>query len=97
MYSITCYIFRYEFESFLLHWGNSDKGGSEHSIDSRFFSGELQLLGFNTELSSNVSQASQKPYGLVGVAILIEEVESPSKIVNPALARIVKAAGKVRI
>jgi hypothetical protein len=41
---------------------------------------QIQILGYNSELYQNMSEASNKPNGVVGVALLIQV--SISKIFN---------------
>ena len=94
-----CLNFSYQFEKMLIHWGSGlsgttvgGSGGSEHSIGGRFFPGEVQLLGFNSELHSNLSEALGSPSGAVGVALMIREDERGG---NRALKRIVQLVKKV--
>ena len=77
-----------------MHWGqNGQRGGSEHSVGSKFFPGELQIFGFNADLYKNLSHAFGNPSGAVAIAVMIKEAE---RGVNGALSDIVQYARKVR-
>lgn len=79
-------VYPYRFEAIYLRFGNefnlsdefstssssSSSHGSEHKINSRSFSGELQLMAYNSLLYKSYYEASTKPNGLLGIAILLE-------------------------
>ena len=96
---------RYRFTELYLHWGetplaphgyhDATKLGSEHMINGKFFPAEIQLIGYNSEIFNNLSEASSQAHGVVQVAILVAESDSDRDI-NPVLSKIVAAADKVR-
>ena len=67
-------------------------GGSEHSVAGRFFPAEVQLMGFNSELFANLSEALGRPHGVVGVAVMVQQNQ---REVNPALRTIAQHLKKV--
>ncbi|KAA0186634.1 carbonic anhydrase alpha, 3-like [Hyalella azteca] len=70
--------YRYQLTEIHLHYGASDQLGSEHTVSGRAFPAELQLLGFNSQLYSNFSQALDKAYGIVGISVLVQLGENSS-------------------
>lgn len=83
--------YRYQFEEIHLHFGIRDDGGSEHNINSYAFPAEIQLIGFNSYLYSNMSEALHKAQGIVGVALLLQlgDLSNPElRILTDQLARI---------
>uniref|UniRef100_A0A914XGS5 Alpha-carbonic anhydrase domain-containing protein n=2 Tax=Plectus sambesii TaxID=2011161 RepID=A0A914XGS5_9BILA len=65
--------YRYRLHHILLHFGKApEKQGSEHTIDGVRFPAEIQLLGYNSDLYRNFSEAMTQPRGLVGIAVMID-------------------------
>ncbi|XP_074600135.1 carbonic anhydrase-related protein 10-like isoform X2 [Brevipalpus obovatus] len=64
--------YSYTFSSMYIHFGRSDEYGSEHFIDNVSFPAELQMIGYNSDLYHNISEASNKANGLVGIALLAQ-------------------------
>ena len=67
-------------------------GGSEHSVAGRFFPAEVQLMAFNEELFSNLSEALGRPHGVAAVAVMVQEHH---REVNPAFRTIAQHLRKV--
>ena len=62
--------YNYQVTQAVLHWGEGEEGGSEHSVGGHAAALELQLLGYNGQLYSHHSLAAKSPNGVVGIAIL---------------------------
>ena len=62
--------YNYQVTQAVLHWGEGEEGGSEHSVGGQPAALELQLLGYNGQLYSHHSLAAKSPNGVVGIAIL---------------------------
>ena len=54
----------------MLHWGEGEEGGSEHSVGGHTAALEIQLLGYNGQLYTHHSTANRSPNGVVGISIL---------------------------
>ncbi len=67
-------------------------GGSEHSVAGRFYPAEVQLMAFNADLFSNLTEAMGRPNGVVGVAVMVQE---EARKVNPALRTMIQHLRKV--
>jgi len=85
---------RYQFEALYLHWAEEEDqhGGSEHSVGGRKFAGEAQLLAYNADLFSNLSQALGRPHGVAAVAVMIQQHPTEA---NPALKSVSQHLKKV--
>ncbi|XP_022240867.1 putative carbonic anhydrase-like protein 1 isoform X2 [Limulus polyphemus] len=55
-----------------LHFGSTEKFGSEHTVAGQTFPAEVQILGYNADLYKNISEAVTKSQGIVGIALLIQ-------------------------
>jgi len=64
--------YKYQFREIHLHYGKTDSEGSEHRINNYAFPAEIQLIGFNSHLYSNMTEARNKAQGLVGIALLLQ-------------------------
>ncbi|XP_059485207.1 carbonic anhydrase-related protein 10-like isoform X2 [Neocloeon triangulifer] len=64
--------YKYQFQELHLHWGLHDGSGSEHWVSGSPFPAEIQLLGFNSQLYSNFSDALNRAQGIVGVSLLLQ-------------------------
>lgn len=75
---------------FHFHWGETDEEGSEHSIDSRFFSMELHLVHWNSGKYDSFDAAHDETDGLLVVAVMIEAdtVKSVDELLEPITSRI---------
>ena len=90
---------RYQFEELYFHWGPSAEGGtaptgSEHSVDGAFFPAELQMLGFNSVLYRNMSEALSHAHGTVAISVMIGEAER-QRSANRAIKAITAHVKKV--
>ena len=90
---------RYQFEELYFHWGPSSAAsggetGSEHSLDEAFFPGELQMLGFNSVLYRNMSEALNHAHGTVAISVVIRETDRDSTA-NRAIKAITAHVKKV--
>ncbi|KAH9416414.1 Carbonic anhydrase- protein 10 [Dermatophagoides pteronyssinus] len=65
--------YSYLFHSLHIHFGLVDSYGSEHLISGFQFPGEIQLIGYNSDLYDSYADASTKPNGLVGIAIFLKQ------------------------
>ncbi|XP_053201309.1 carbonic anhydrase-related protein 10-like [Panonychus citri] len=70
--------YSYSFDSLYIHFGRTDSVGSEHRIDGIPFPAELQIIGYNSDLYRNSSEASRKTNGLVGISVLIQIGDNPN-------------------
>ncbi|CAL4070881.1 unnamed protein product, partial [Meganyctiphanes norvegica] len=84
--------YRYQLTEAHLHYGSSDLMGSEHTINGRSFPAELQVLGYNSQLYANFSQALDKAYGIVGISILVQIGEKS----NPELKLMTQGVDKIK-
>ncbi|RWS07471.1 carbonic anhydrase-related protein 10-like protein, partial [Dinothrombium tinctorium] len=64
--------YSYTFHSIYMHFGRTDSAGSEHHIAKSPFPAELQIIGYNSDLYQNMSEASNKANGLVAIALLMQ-------------------------
>ncbi|GAU97944.1 hypothetical protein RvY_09162 [Ramazzottius varieornatus] len=64
--------YSYRFYEIQLHWGSSEKKGSEHLLRGQAFPGELQIFAFNNALYSNLSQAEVGTHGLLAISVLLQ-------------------------
>ncbi|XP_041972726.1 carbonic anhydrase-related protein 10-like [Aricia agestis] len=64
--------YKYQFEGINIHYGLSDPLGSEHQINGKHFSGEIQFYGYNKELYRNMTEAREKPLGVVVVSVMVK-------------------------
>ncbi|KFO35371.1 Carbonic anhydrase 9 [Fukomys damarensis] len=55
-----------------LHWGSSDRPGSEHTVDGHRFPAEIHVVHLSTTFS-RVEEALGRPGGLAVLAALLEE------------------------
>lgn len=79
--------YSYRFETLQLHFGLNNQLGSEHRINSRAFAAELQLFAFNSQLYKTFEEASQRPNGLLAVAILIDVLPELQNSTGPGQGR----------
>ncbi|PIO27241.1 hypothetical protein AB205_0079680, partial [Aquarana catesbeiana] len=64
--------YSHRLEEIRLHFGSEDGQGSEHLLNGQAFSGEVQLIHYNHELYTNVTEAAKSPNGLVVISIFIK-------------------------
>ncbi|XP_009976686.1 PREDICTED: carbonic anhydrase 1-like [Tauraco erythrolophus] len=59
----------YRLWQFNFHWGQTDKQGSEHTVDGRKYASELHLTQWNLDKYSTVAEAFNKPDSLAIVTV----------------------------
>ncbi|XP_076318790.1 carbonic anhydrase-related protein 10-like [Tachypleus tridentatus] len=66
--------YKYRFHEIHIHYGKVDSRGSEHSISGYAFPAELQMIGYNSDLYPNMTEALRlhKNQGLVGVSVMLQ-------------------------
>ncbi|XP_013790300.2 putative carbonic anhydrase-like protein 2, partial [Limulus polyphemus] len=64
--------YKYRVNEVHLHFGSSEKAGSEHTVAGQTFPAEVQILGFNSDLYENISEAVTKSQGIIGIALLVQ-------------------------
>ncbi|KAF0296911.1 Carbonic anhydrase-related protein 10 [Amphibalanus amphitrite] len=73
--------YQYTFEKLQLHfglvpddWRRSSRhvAGSEHVVNGKRFPAEIHLMGYNSHLYRNYSEAVDQSHGVVGIAILVQ-------------------------
>ncbi|CAL4179435.1 unnamed protein product, partial [Meganyctiphanes norvegica] len=64
--------YRYQVAEVQLHFGNVDHVGSEHTVNGTAFPAELQILGFNSQLFKNYTEAINRAHGIIAIAILLQ-------------------------
>ncbi|KAL4834540.1 hypothetical protein H8958_004841 [Nasalis larvatus] len=79
--------YSHRLEEIRLHFGSEDSQGSEHLLNGQAFSGEVQLIHYNHELYTNVTEAAKSPNGLVVVSIFIKVSDSSNPFLNRMLNR----------
>ncbi|XP_028928605.1 carbonic anhydrase-related protein 11 isoform X1 [Ornithorhynchus anatinus] len=70
-----------------LLFGAQDGAGSEHQLNHRGFSAEVQLIHFNQELYGNLSAASRGPNGLAILALFVNVAGNSNPFLNRLLNR----------
>ncbi|XP_055334793.1 carbonic anhydrase-related protein 10-like isoform X2 [Paramacrobiotus metropolitanus] len=78
----------YRFEEIHLHWGSSEKQGSEHFVRGQSFPGEVQIFAYNSLLYRNFSQAASAPYGLLAISILWQIGDNPNSELSHLLSKV---------
>ncbi|CAD5211995.1 unnamed protein product [Bursaphelenchus okinawaensis] len=75
------------------HFGRSkdNERGSEHTVDRVRFPAELQLMGYNSDLYHNFTEAMTQPKGLVGISVIVDVGEYP----NAELRRLTVASQSI--
>lgn len=72
-------MYSYRFEALYLRFGvDSSNAGSEHQINSHSYAAELQIMAFNSVLYKSYAEASSKPQGLLGIAIMVDLLHTTS-------------------
>nr|ANJ65967.1 carbonic anhydrase [Hydroides elegans] len=67
--------YHYHVSDIVIHFGETNSEGSEHSIDGRFHSGEIQIIGWNSDIYSNATEALGSSNGLAVIALLMKVAE----------------------
>ncbi|KAI2801050.1 Carbonic anhydrase- protein 10 [Blomia tropicalis] len=74
--------YSYTFHSLHIHFGRIDSHGSEHSISGFQFPGEIQIIGYNSDLYSSYEEAENKANGLTAIAIFLKQSELSSPAIK---------------
>ncbi|KAG9508616.1 Carbonic anhydrase 2, partial [Fragariocoptes setiger] len=63
----------FNLDSFHCHWGKRDEsGGSEHTIDNKYYSGELHFVHYNIDKYQTVGRAACAPDGMAVIAVFLD-------------------------
>ncbi|CAD5216522.1 unnamed protein product [Bursaphelenchus xylophilus] len=75
------------------HFGRTkdNERGSEHTVDRVRFPAEIQLMGYNSDLYHNFTEAMSQPKGLIGIAVIVDIGEYP----NAELRRLTVASQSI--
>ncbi|GFN88925.1 carbonic anhydrase-related protein 10-like protein [Plakobranchus ocellatus] len=87
------FMYGYRLAEIKLKIGKTNSHGSEHLVDGRAFSAELQLVCYNSDLATSLSKAQRLPYG---VAIISIFAEVNYKDGNDAFRILVDAASEIQ-
>lgn len=63
---------RFRLDQFHCHWGEDDRKGSEHTVDSLHYSAEMHFVHYNMDKYRTLAQAARHPDGLVVLAVFLE-------------------------
>ncbi|XP_021104127.1 carbonic anhydrase 9 isoform X2 [Heterocephalus glaber] len=74
-----------------LHWGSSDRPGSEHTVDGQRFPAEIHVVHLSTAFSK-VEEALGRPGGLAVLAALLEEGPEENSAYEQLLSRLEEIA-----
>ncbi|XP_006861422.1 PREDICTED: carbonic anhydrase 14 [Chrysochloris asiatica] len=84
---------RYVAAQLHLHWGQKGSpGGSEHQLNGEATAAELHIVHYDSDSYHNLSEAAQRPQGLVVLGIFIEVGET----MNPAYEHILNYLHEIR-
>lgn len=70
--------YRYRVAQLKIHFGTLDSSGSEHTISGQYFTAEVHLLAYNSDLYKNFTHAVHSPHGLATVAIFATIGDKPN-------------------
>lgn len=62
----------YELAEIRFHWGRENTRGSEHTVNSKAFPMEVQLVHWNTRLYGGIEEALGRPNGIVIVTLFTQ-------------------------
>ncbi|XP_043944814.1 carbonic anhydrase-related protein 10-like [Protopterus annectens] len=80
-------LYNHRLEEVLLHFGSEDGHGSEHQFNKQTFPAEVQLVHYNEELYSNVTDASRSPNGLAVITLFVKVTNSSNPFLKRMLSR----------
>ncbi|VDK55002.1 unnamed protein product [Anisakis simplex] len=64
--------YRYRMQRMDIHFSSTTDFGSEHSVDSKKFPMEIQIIAFNSDLYRNFSTAVVSPHGIAALSLLVQ-------------------------
>ncbi|XP_028968659.1 carbonic anhydrase-related protein 10 [Galendromus occidentalis] len=70
--------YSYRIYEIQLHFGRSDRGGSEHLLAGTAFPAEIQIYGYNSDLYADASQARARAHGITAVAVFVRIIQNAS-------------------
>lgn len=70
--------YQYRITDVIVHFGSLSSLGSEHTINGVSFPAEVQILGYNTDLYGNMTQAVTSSNGLAIVTLLGQVSSTPN-------------------
>ncbi|KAI1286864.1 Carbonic anhydrase-related protein 10 [Halotydeus destructor] len=83
--------YEYTLDHIIVHYGQSDNIGSEHTISGHPFPGEVQLFAFNSQLYANWSESSNAINGIAAISVLIQLSNPDHPDDNQQMKRIISA------
>ncbi|MEE6483164.1 hypothetical protein FKM82_013455 [Ascaphus truei] len=86
-------LYNHRLEEVRLHFGSENGIGSEHLMNKESLAAEVQLIHYNHDLYSNVSEASRNPNGLAIISLFVNVADNS----NPFLNRMVNRETLTRI
>uniref|UniRef100_F1LBD3 Carbonic anhydrase-like protein 2 n=1 Tax=Ascaris suum TaxID=6253 RepID=F1LBD3_ASCSU len=84
--------YRYRMQRMDIHFPRGALFGSEHSIDSKKFPMEIQMIAFNSDLYRNFSSAVASPHGIAALSLLVQI----GKKTNEELLKMTIATSSIR-
>ncbi|GFS20419.1 carbonic anhydrase-related protein 10-like Protein [Elysia marginata] len=66
------FMYGYRLSEIRVKIGKTNAHGSEHLVDGRAFSAELQLICYNSDLTNSLRDAQKYPYGVAIISIFAE-------------------------
>ncbi|CAG0884909.1 unnamed protein product [Cyprideis torosa] len=82
----------YQLEQIHMHWGSTANEGSEHTIDSEPYCGEVHLVHYNAQKYTTFDEAVDKPYGLAVLGVLLKVDNS---YFHPELQKVAEAVDTI--
>ncbi|XP_073458795.1 carbonic anhydrase-related protein 10-like [Lithobates pipiens] len=80
-------LYNHRLEEIMMHFGSENGIGSEHLMNKESAAGEVQLIHYNQDLYSNVSEASRNPNGLAIISLLVNVADNSNPFLNRMLNR----------
>ncbi|ESO10834.1 hypothetical protein HELRODRAFT_72210, partial [Helobdella robusta] len=62
-------------EQIHMHWGESDKNGSEHYVNGKGYSAELHFVHWNEDLYSSYEEAARNDDGILVLAVFVQFIQ----------------------
>ncbi|KAE8593503.1 hypothetical protein XENTR_v10019165 [Xenopus tropicalis] len=80
-------LYNHRLEEVMLHFGSENSIGSEHLMNKETSAGEVQLIHYNQDLYSNVTEASRNPNGLAVISLFLNVADNSNSFLNRMLNR----------